>query len=153
MNKILLVLVIVLMMTGSGYTKNFDKRKNSELIVIFEVSYTEDIEVIQKYLIDEEVPFIYGVNREYLNRFEWFFNPNRKTATLIEISNSSDAWEELATKVIGTPVNIKFNELFKIEKLTVLGDASDSLKEKIKSMNPEYRSYKAGFASKVTKHR
>ena len=58
MKKFLLGLVITLMMAGGGYAKNFEKRANSELIVIFEVSYTQDIEVIEKYLIDEEVPFI-----------------------------------------------------------------------------------------------
>ncbi len=66
----------------------------------------------------------------------------------IEVSNNSDAWEELATEVIGTPVNIKFNDFFKIEKLTILGDASDSLRKKIAPMSPEYRSYKVGFTSK-----
>ncbi len=148
MKKVLLGLVITLMMAGSGYAKNFEERANQELIVIFEVSYTEDIEVIEKYLIDEEVPFIYGVNRNNLTRFEWFFNSNEKTATLIEVSNNSDAWEDLATEVIGTPVNIKFNDFFKIEKLTILGDASDSLRKKIALMSPEYRSYKVGFTSK-----
>ena len=49
MNKFLLGLVITLMMAGSGYTKNFEKRVNQELILIFEVSYKEDIEVIEKY--------------------------------------------------------------------------------------------------------
>ena len=148
MKKVLCGLVIALVMTGSGYAKNFEERENQELIVIFEVSYTEDIEVIEKYLIDEEVPFIYGVNGNNLTRFEWFFNSNEKTATLIEVSNNSDAWEELATEVIGTPVNIKFNDFFKIEKLTILGNASDSLRKKIAPMSPEYRSYKAGFTSK-----
>ena len=66
MKKVLLGLVITVMMTGSGYAKNFEERANQELIVIFEVSYTEDIEVIEKYLIEEEVPFIYGVNRNNL---------------------------------------------------------------------------------------
>ena len=98
MKKVLCGLVIALMMTGSVYAKNFEERANQELIVIFEVSYTEDIEVIEKYLIDEEVPFIYGVNRNNLTRFEWFFNSSEKTATLIEVSNNSDAWEELATE-------------------------------------------------------
>ena len=37
MKKFLLGLVITLMMAGSGYTKNFEKRVNQELIVIFEV--------------------------------------------------------------------------------------------------------------------
>ena len=153
MKKVLLGLVITIMLTNNGYTKNFQQRTNQELIVIFEVSYTEDFEIIEKYLIDEEVPFIFGVNKDNLTRFEWFFNLNEKTATLIEVSKSSAAWEELVSKVVGTPVNVKFNQLFKIEKLTVLGDATNNLKKKIELMNPEFKSYKAGFTSKVTKER
>ena len=153
MKKVLLGLVITIMLTNNGYTKNFQQRTNQELIVIFEVSYTEDFEIIEKYLIDEEVPFIFGVNKDNLTRFEWFFNLNEKTATLIEVSKSSAAWEELVSKVVGTPVNVKFNQLFKIEKLTVLGDVSNNLKIKIEQMNPEFISYKAGFTSKVTKER
>jgi len=151
--KVLLGLVITIILTNNGYTKNFQQRTNQELIVIFEVSYTEDFEIIEKYLIDEEVPFIFGVNKDNLTRFEWFFNLNEKTATLIEVSKSSAAWEELVSKVVGTPINVKFNQLFKIEKLTVLGDVSNNLKIKIEQMNPEFRSYKAGFTSKVTKER
>ena len=153
MKKVLLGLVITIILTNNGYTKNFQQRTNQELIVIFEVSYTEDFEIIEKYLIDEEVPFIFGVNKDNLTRFEWFFNLNEKTATLIEVSKSSAAWEELVSKVVGTPVNVKFNQLFKIEKLTVLGDATNNLKKKIELMNPEFKSYKAGFTSKVTKER
>ena len=153
MKKVLLGLVITIMLTNNGYTKNFQQRTNQELIVIFEVSYTEDFEIIEKYLIDEEVPFIFGVNKDNLTRFEWFFNLNEKTATLIEVSKSSAAWEELVSKVVGTPVNVKFNQLFKIEKLTVLGDVSNNLKKKIEQMNPDFRSYKAGFTSKVSKER
>ena len=153
MKKVLLGLVITIMLINNGYAKNFKQRANQELIVIFEVSYTEDFEIIEKYLIDEEVPFIFGVNKDNLTRFEWFFNLNEKTATLIEVSKSSAAWEELVSKVVGTPVNVKFNQLFKIEKLTVLGDVSNNLKIKIEQMNPEFRSYKAGFTSKVTKER
>ena len=47
----------------------------------------------------------------------------------------------------------KFNEFFKIEKLTILGDVSDSLREKVAPMNPEFRYYKAGFTSKFSKDR
>ena len=94
MKKVLLGLVITIILTNNGYTKNFQQRTNQELIVIFEVSYTEDFEIIEKYLIDEEVPFIFGVNKDNLTRFEWFFNLNEKTATLIEVSKSSAAWED-----------------------------------------------------------
>ena len=62
------------------------------------------------------------------------------------MAKDSDAWEELATKVIGSPVNVKFNDFFNIEKLTVLGEVSDSLREKIEPMNPVFRPYLAGFS-------
>ncbi len=61
------------------------------------------------------------------------------------MAKDSDAWEKLATQVIGSPVNIKFNDFFTIEKLTVLGEVSDSLREKLEPMNPEFRPYVAGF--------
>ena len=82
MKKVLLGLVITIMLTNNCYAKNFKQRTNQELIVIFEVSYSEDFEIIEKYLIDEEVPFIFGVNKDNLTRFEWFFmkissNPSR----------------------------------------------------------------------------
>ena len=86
MKKVLLGLVITIMLINNGYAKNFKQRANQELIVIFELSYSEDFEIIEKYLIDEEVPFIFGVNKDNLTRFEWFFNLNEKTATLIEVS-------------------------------------------------------------------
>lgn len=121
------------------------QQENSSVIIIFDVSYTEDFEIIKKYIYDEEIPFIAALNRDNLVRFEWYFSPEMNSATLIEMAKDSDAWEELATKVIGSPVNIKFNEFFTIEKLTVLGEVSESLREKIESMNPVFRPYLAGF--------
>ena len=54
-------------------------------------------------------------------------NPNEKTATLIRYQIVL-MLEELATEV-GTPVNIKFNEFFKIEK-HYSRRCLDSLREK-----------------------
>ena len=110
------------------------EKRNSSLIIIFDVSFTENLEVIKKYIVEEEIPFISSLNQDNLVRFEWYFSSEKNTATLIEIAPNSDAWERLATRVIGSPVNIKFNEFFKIEKLTVLGEASDSLRQKIEPM-------------------
>ena len=68
-----------------------------------------------------------------------------KTGTLIEVFDNSDVWEELGNKVLGSPINIKFRELFKIEKLTVLGDINESFKTKIQAMNPIIKSYTGGI--------
>ena len=121
------------------------QKTNSSLIVIFDVSFTEKFEVIKRYIVEEEIPFISSLNQDNLVRFEWYFSSEKNTASLIEMAETSDAWEKLATKVIGSPVNIKFNEFFTIEKLTLLGEVSDSLREKIEPMNPEFRPYLAGF--------
>ena len=63
----------------------------------------------------------------------------KKLVPLIEIFKDSQAWEELGSKVLGSPINVKFNELFKIEKITVLGDNSEAWKTKIQAMK-SYRS-------------
>ena len=120
------------------------QKTNSSLIVIFDVSFTEKFEVIKRYIVEEEIPFISSLNQDNLVRFEWYFSSEKNTASLIEMAENSDAWEKLATKVIGSPVNIKFNEFFTIEKLTLLGEVSDSLREKIEPMNPEFSPYLAG---------
>ena len=45
--------------------------------------------------------------------------------------------------------SLKYNflpeELFKVEKLTVLGEINDAFKEKIKAMNPIIKSYVGGI--------
>ena len=124
---------------------NFAGEKN-QLTVIFDVSFTEKQQVIEEYIIKEECPFIYDLNRGNLTSFQWYFSEGEKTATLVEVSKSSDAWEKLASQVIGSPVNVKFNEFFTIEKLTILGSVSDSFKEKVEPMNPVFKAHTAGFS-------
>ena len=59
-----------------------------------------------------------------------------KTATLVEVFDKAESWEELAEKAIGTPVNLKFRELATIEKMTVLGEMTENLKTNLAAMNP-----------------
>ena len=40
------------------------KNKTNSVIIIFDVSYKEDFEIIQKYIVDEEIPFIDSLNQE-----------------------------------------------------------------------------------------
>ena len=120
--------------------------ENNQLTVIFDVSFTEEQQVIEDYIIKEECPFIYDLNRGNLTSFQWYFSEGEKTATLVEVSKSSNAWEKLASQVIGSPVNVKFNEFFTIEKLTILGSVSDSFKETVEPMNPVFKVHTAGFS-------
>ena len=55
------------------------------------------------------------------------------------------SFKEIATKAIGTPVNLKFREITTFENMTILGDVSDEMKENLAAMGPKFRTYKAGL--------
>jgi hypothetical protein len=118
---------------------------NKNVTVVVDLSFTEDIETIRDYIINQQGPVIFNLNDEGIIRFEWYINESDNTATLIEKFENSNVWEELGNKVLGSPINIRFRELFKVEKLTVLGEINDSFKEKIQAMNPIIKSYVGGI--------
>jgi hypothetical protein len=80
-----------------------------------------------------------------MNNLLCFLNEENKTGILIEEFKNSNVWEELGNKVLGSPINLRFRELFKVEKLTVLGDINETFKEKIQGMNPIINSYVGGL--------
>tara|TARA_Y100000992_G_C21253827_1_gene487399 strand:+ start:520 stop:993 length:474 start_codon:yes stop_codon:yes gene_type:complete len=118
---------------------------NNKVTVIVEVSYSENADIIKKFIQDEQCPLFFNLNDPGIIRFEWFLDEEEKTGTLIEVFENSDVWEELGNKVLGSPINIKFRELFKIEKLSVLGNINESFKNKIQAMNPIIKSYVGGI--------
>ena len=122
-----------------------DLNNNEQTTVIIDVSFTEDIDIVKEFILNEQCPFVNSQAEEGLIKFEWFLDESNKTGTLIEVFANPVAWEDLANKVIGTPVNVKFGEIFNIESMTVLGEVTDAVKEKIKAMNPTIKSYVGGI--------
>ena len=118
---------------------------NKNVTVVIDVSFTEDIETVREYIINQQCPVIFNLNDEGIIRFVWYLNESDNTATLIEKFENSNVWEELGNKVLGSPINIRFRELFKVEKLTVLGEINDSFKAKLQAMNPIIKSYVGGI--------
>ena len=118
---------------------------NKNVTVVIDVSFTEDIETVREYIINQQCPVIFNLNDEGIIWFEWYLNESDNTATLIEKFENSNVWEELGNKVLGSPINIRFRELFKVEKLTVLGEINDSFKAKLQAMNPIIKSYVGGI--------
>lgn len=118
---------------------------NGEVTVIIDVSFSEEIATIKEFIREEQCPFINSQVGEGLKKFEWFIDENNKTGTLIEVFANPLSWEELADKVIGTPVNIKFGQLFNVEKMTVLGETTNKVKEKIQAMKPLIKDYVGGI--------
>lgn len=118
---------------------------NEQTTVIIDVSFSEDIDIVKEFVLNEQCPFVNSQAKEGLIKFEWFLDESNKTGTLIEVFANPVAWEDLANKVIGTPVNVKFGEIFNIESMTVLGEVTDAVKEKIKAMNPTIKNYIGGI--------
>ena len=119
---------------------------NSVVTVIIEVSYVKDTETIEEFIKEEQTPFIFEQDVSSLKRFEWFLDRDNKSGTLIEVFADADGITEAAGKVMGTPVNLKFRDLFEIEKMTILGNISDELREQFAALGPTIRNYAAGFS-------
>ena len=120
-------------------------QKSDEVTVVVEVSFKENFNEVKKYIREEQCPLFFNLNDEGIIRFEWFVDDDKKGGTLIEVFKNSNFWEKLGNKIIGSPVNIRFMELFNVEKLSVLGEINESFKEKIKGLNPVVKSYVGGI--------
>ena len=119
-------------------------KDNGQLRVIIDVSYESTDEFID-FIENEQCQFLEGLGVDGLLKFEWYVDESTQTATLVEEFADVASFQELASKAIGTPVNLKFREIAKFDNMTVLGDVSDEIKENLSAMGPKFRSYKAGL--------
>tara|TARA_B110000003_G_scaffold155176_1_gene155817 strand:- start:1152 stop:1616 length:465 start_codon:yes stop_codon:yes gene_type:complete len=152
--KKLLILLLIIPLVSFGQNNDklnttvMNKKLNinsNHVTVLVEVSYTTDSDIIKKFIVDEHSPLFYNLNDDGIIRFEWFLDEEKKTGTLIEKFENSNVWEELGNKILGSTINLKFRELFKVEKLTVLGDINETFKTKIQAMNPVIKKYIGGI--------
>jgi hypothetical protein len=119
--------------------------KNSgELRVIIDVSYSSAEEFIN-FIENEQCQFIESLGVDGLKKFEWYVDEESNTATLIEEFDNADSFKEIATKAIGTPVNLKFREITNFDNMTILGDVSDEMRENLSAMGPKIKTYRAGL--------
>ena len=123
-----------------------DLHKNSgELRVIIDVSYTSADEFIN-FIENEQCQFIDSLGVEGLNKFQWYVDEDTNTATLIEEFDNAESFKEIATKAIGTPINLKFREITNFDNMTILGNVSDEMKENLSAMEPKIKTFKAGLS-------
>lgn len=119
-------------------------KDSGQLRVIIDVSYSSEKEFIN-FIENEQCQFLESLGVDGLLKFEWYIDVSTNTATLVEEFTDVASFQELATKAIGTPVNLKFREIAKFENMTVLGDVSDEMKENLSAMGPNFRTFKAGL--------
>ena len=119
-------------------------KDSGQLRVIIDVSYESTDEFID-FIENEQCQFLESLGVDGLLKFEWYVDESTQTATLVEEFADIASFQELASKAIGTPVNLKFREIAKFENMTVLGEVSEEIKENLSAMGPKFRSYKAGL--------
>jgi hypothetical protein len=119
-------------------------KDSGSLRVIIDVSYTSPEEFLD-FIENEQCQFIESLGVDGLKKFEWYVNEETNTATLVEEFDNAESFKEIATKAIGTPVNLKFREITTFENMTILGDVSEVMKENLAAMGPKFRTYKAGL--------
>ena len=119
-------------------------KDSGQLRVIIDVSYESTDEFID-FIENEQCQFLESLGVDGLLKFEWYVDESTQTATLVEEFADVASFQELASKAIGTPVNLKFREISKFENMTVLGDVSEEIKENLSAMGPKFKSYKAGL--------
>ena len=121
-------------------------QNNSHVTVLVDVSYTsENFNNVKNFIRDKRCPLFFKLKESGIVGFEWFINKSNSNGTLIEVFENINAWEELGNKVLDSPMNLKFRELFKIENLTVLGEVNQGFQAKIQAMNPVVKSYIGGI--------
>ena len=119
-------------------------KDNGSLRVIIDVSYTSADEFLD-FIENEQCQFIESLGVDGLKKFEWYVDEETNTATLIEEFHNAEGFKEVATKAIGTPVNLKFREITTFENMTILGDVSEEMKENLAAMGPKIKTFKAGL--------
>ena len=119
-------------------------KDSGQLRVIIDVSYESTDEFID-FIENEQCQFLESLGVDGLLKFEWYVDESTQTATLVEEFVDVASFQELASKAIGTPVNLKFREIAKFENMTVLGDVSEEIKDNLLAMGPKFRTYKAGL--------
>ena len=120
-------------------------QNNQQLTYIADVSYSSSAEEIKTFITEEQVPLFFGFEDSGILRFEWFVNEEQSTATLIIVSENASAFQKVVNKVLGSPINKKFDKLFKRESTTILGEVSDEFKAKLEPINPAFKTYIGGF--------
>lgn len=118
---------------------------NGTITFILQMSVIAQDDDIASWISGRSAPATFEFAEIKTRRFEWFLSPDKSKATLIEVFDDSDGALTRFQNLMSGPIAAEWMERFKIDSLTVLGDASDSLREAIAPMEPDVRTFAGGF--------
>ena len=118
---------------------------SNKITFILKLQFEAYIPEIESFIKDLSVPYTYGCDEEGTLSFEWFVNPEGRSAIILEKFSDSNSALVRVNNLITSPVNEPFQELFEIESFLVLGNADEKLKKELEGWNASYLHYKDGF--------
>ena len=118
---------------------------SKKITFILKLKFEVYIPEIESFIKDLSVPYTYGCDEEGNLSFEWFVNPEGRSAIILEKFSDSNSALVRVNNLITSPVNEPFQELFEIESFLVLGNADEKLKKELEGWNASYLPYKDGF--------
>ena len=118
---------------------------SKKITFILKLKFEVYIPEIEGFIKDLSVPYTYSCDEEGTLSFEWFVNPEGRSAIILEKFSDSNSALVRVNNLITSPVNEPFQELFEIESFLVLGNADEKLKKELEGWNASYLPYKDGF--------
>ena len=118
---------------------------SKKITFILKLQFEAYIPEIESFIKDLSVPYTYDCDEEGTLSFEWFVNPEGRSAIILEKFSDSTSALVRVNNLITSPVNEPFQELFEIESFLVLGNADEKLKKELEGWNASYLPYKEGF--------
>ena len=118
---------------------------SKKITFILKLKFEAYIPEIEGFIKDLSVPYTYSCDEEDTLSFEWFVNPQGRSAIILEKFSDSTSALVRVNNLITSPVNEPFQELFEIESFLVLGNADEKLKKELEGWNASYLPYKDGF--------
>ena len=118
---------------------------SKKITFILKLKFEAYIPEIEGFIKELSVPYTYSCDEEGTLSFEWFVNPQGRSAIILEKFSDSTSALVRVNNLITSPVNEPFQELFEIESFLVLGNADEKLKKELEGWNASYLPYKDGF--------
>ena len=120
-------------------------KQNSIITYIFELELTKSVDEVKEFMKENSSTNVFNCTEPKTIRFEWFLSEDKKSATLIEMFEDSDAAKLRLENHSASHLVKEFPEHFEIKQFIVLGDIKSDMKDKLVDWNADIRGYVGGF--------
>ena len=112
---------------------------------ILQMGVVPHIDHIESWITERSSRVTFEFEEMKTRRFQWFLSADQSKATLIEVFDDSDGALTRFNNLISSPIAPEWMSRFEVESLTVLGDASNELRDALASLEPDFRAFAGGF--------